>query len=102
MGHWRALQQGLGAVSEMLTIIFQREDKVGKVPEAWRKASNILVFKKVIMVGLRNYRLLQFKTLGNFGTNCWELLASDLEVSKVIKAANVDLAKADHTSRFFF
>lgn len=57
MGHWGALQQGLGAVPDTLTIIFQGEDKVRKVPEDWRKASNIPVLKKVIMVGLRNYRL---------------------------------------------
>ena len=57
MGHWRALQQGLGAVSEMLTVTFQGEDKVGKVSEDCRKASNIPVFNNMIMVGLRNYRL---------------------------------------------
>lgn len=57
MGHWREHQQGLGAVSETLTIIFQGEDKVGKVPEGWGKASNIPVFKKVIMISLRNYRM---------------------------------------------
>lgn len=39
-------KEPLGVVSEMLTIIFQEEDNVGKVTADCRKASNAPIFRK--------------------------------------------------------
>ncbi|PKU43644.1 rna-directed dna polymerase from mobile element jockey- hypothetical protein [Limosa lapponica baueri] len=55
--HLRVLRELAEVIAESLSIIFERSWRTGEVPEDWRKASVIPVFKKGKKEDLGNYRL---------------------------------------------
>ncbi|PKU44177.1 rna-directed dna polymerase from mobile element jockey- hypothetical protein [Limosa lapponica baueri] len=61
--HPRALRELAEVIAGLLSIIFERSWRTGKVPEDWRKANAIPVFKKGKKEDPGNYRLVSLTSI---------------------------------------
>ncbi|PKU35565.1 rna-directed dna polymerase from mobile element jockey-like [Limosa lapponica baueri] len=91
--HPRVLRELADVIAGPLSIIFERSWRTGKVPEDWRKANVIPVFKKGKKEDLGNYRLVSLTSGKMMKRLLLGIISKHMEEKKAIKSSQHGFTK---------